>query len=96
MTKDILKITNDLNIGAEGKDVEVLQTFLESEGYLTIPLEVKRGYFGSLTKAALARYQASIGLESNGYFGLLTRAVIREGMLHDHLGLRRHHAYQIA
>ena len=32
------------------------------------------GYFGGLTKAALAAYQTSVGLPAHGYFGALTRA----------------------
>ena len=88
MKKDILKVTDDLMVGSEGKEVETLQIFLQNEGYLDMPLEVKRGYFGSLTKASLARYQTALGIEASGFFGLLTRAVIRESMLHDHLGLR--------
>ena len=99
MKKDILKVTSDLMVGSEGKEVETLQIFLQGQGFLDMPLEVKRGYFGSLTKAALARYQKALGVDASGFFGLLTRAVIRESLLHDHLGLRaqsHHPSYQPA
>jgi peptidoglycan hydrolase-like protein with peptidoglycan-binding domain len=36
------------------------------------------GYFGALTKNALAEYQAATGIKpASGYFGTLTRASIR-------------------
>jgi uncharacterized surface protein with fasciclin (FAS1) repeats len=38
------------------------------------------GYFGSLTKSALIRYQASVGLPATGYFGALTRANLSAAM----------------
>lgn len=64
----------DLTIGSTGADVVSLQTFLEGKGMLVMPVGVAKGYFGPLTKAAVARYQASVGLPSTGYFGPLTRA----------------------
>lgn len=64
----------NLTVGNTGSDVVVLQTYLESKGFLTIPVGVSKGYFGPLTRAALARYQASVGiLPSVGYFGPITR-----------------------
>lgn len=63
-----------LGIGANGLDVEVLQTALEQKGFLLMPKGIMKGYFGSLTSAAVAKYQASTDLPSVGVFGPLTRA----------------------
>jgi hypothetical protein len=63
-----------LSIGAQGADVEALQTALEQKGFLTMPNGVAKGYFGSLTRAAVAKYQANAGLPSKGLFGPLTTA----------------------
>lgn len=65
----------DLTIGSTGADVAELQTFLVEKGQLVMPAGVPKGYFGPLTRAALARYQASVGIApAVGYFGPITRA----------------------
>jgi peptidoglycan hydrolase-like protein with peptidoglycan-binding domain len=63
-----------LTIGSTGADVVALQTWLVSKGFLTMPAGVAMGYFGQLTKAAVAAYQASAGLPSTGFVGPLTIA----------------------
>lgn len=69
----------DLTLGSTGADVVALQTFLESKGVLTIPAGVSKGYFGELTRAALARYQAMNGISpAVGYFGPMTRAKVNQ------------------
>jgi peptidoglycan hydrolase-like protein with peptidoglycan-binding domain len=65
----------NLTIGSEGQDVSDLQGLLGEQGYLTMPLGVPFGYFGPITQAALARYQAANGISpSAGYYGPITRA----------------------
>ncbi|MDP2648550.1 MAG: sortase [bacterium] len=67
--------TRSLDRGAEGEDVVSLQTILEQKGFLTIPSGVAYGYFGPLTRAAVAKYQAANTISPPvGYFGPLTRA----------------------
>lgn len=67
--------TRNLTLGSSGADVVALQTYLESKGSLTIPSGVSKGYFGALTKNALAKYQASVGISpASGYFGPITRS----------------------
>jgi hypothetical protein len=67
--------TRDLTIGSTGADVVSLQSTLESKGFLVIPAGTAKGYFGQLTKSALAKYQASAGIApAAGYFGPITRA----------------------
>ena len=55
-------------------DVATLQTLLEGKGFLTMPQGVAKGYFGQLTKKAVAAYQQSIGLPGVGAVGPQTRA----------------------
>lgn len=69
--------TTDLTVGSKGSEVTALQTWLVSKGFLTMPAGVAMGYFGSLTKSALAAYQTSVGITpAVGYFGPITRAKV--------------------
>ena len=67
-------ITSDLTIGSTGAQVSALQSALVSQGHLVMPSGVAMGYFGSLTKAAVQKWQAANGVPSTGYFGPLSRA----------------------
>jgi len=65
--------TRNLTLGSTGADVVALQTYLEGKGTLVIPAGVSKGYFGPLTRSALASYQASAGIApAVGYFGPIT------------------------
>jgi peptidoglycan hydrolase-like protein with peptidoglycan-binding domain len=65
--------TRNLTMGSTGADVVALQTYLETKGFLTIPVGVSKGYFGPLTRGALASFQASMGIAPPvGYFGPIT------------------------
>jgi peptidoglycan hydrolase-like protein with peptidoglycan-binding domain len=48
-------LTRDLGVGSSGADVTVLQEYLKSEGVLTTTSAT--GYFGPLTRDALAKWQ---------------------------------------
>lgn len=74
MKADTMSMDSNLMMSSRGSGVTALQTFLETEGYLTMPSGVAKGYFGSITKMALIKYQASVGLPATGFFGPLTRA----------------------
>jgi peptidoglycan hydrolase-like protein with peptidoglycan-binding domain len=63
-----------LRLGSQGTDVAALQEALETKGLLSIPPGTVRGYYGLLTKTAVARYQTSVGLPPVGVFGPLTTA----------------------
>ena len=66
--------TRDLTVGSKGADVTALQNWLGSKGYLSV---AATGYFGALTKAALAKFQAANGISpAAGYFGPKTRAFV--------------------
>ena len=74
-TATSVTFTRDLTIGSSGADVIALQNWLISKGF-TIAAGAT-GYFGGQTQAALARYQASVGIApAAGYFGPITRANI--------------------
>jgi len=73
----------DLTLGASGSDVIALQSFLISKNSgaaaLALASAGATGYFGPITQAALAEYQASENiLPSVGYYGPLTRAHIAQ------------------
>lgn len=71
--------TRDLTLESTGDDVRCLQHFLiqQNKGPKAQALAANgaTGYFGPLTQAALAEYQASVGIApAAGYFGVVTRS----------------------
>jgi len=65
-----------LSIGVSGGDVTALQEYLNAQGYLSVSAT---GYFGTLTQAAVAHWQAqggvvALGGSGSGIFGPLSRA----------------------
>jgi hypothetical protein len=67
----------NLTVGSTGADVVALQQFLVAKGHLVMPAGVAYGYFGPLTRAAVAKYQTSKGITpAVGYFGPITRAAV--------------------
>lgn len=79
--------TSDLTVGSTGESVKQLQMYLNNKGYAVASTGVgSKGmesmYFGMLTKAALARYQAAMGISpAVGYFGPITRAKVNADMV---------------
>jgi PKD repeat protein len=68
--------SRSLYIGARGSDVTALQQFLSARGYLNVSAT---GYFGSLTAAAIGKWQSENGIAASGgagfgIFGPLSRA----------------------
>lgn len=76
------QFARSLTVGSQGEDVRDLQKFLNTKGFLVVSegsgsLGNETTFFGSLTKNALAKYQASVGISpASGYFGPLTREYI--------------------
>jgi len=75
-------ITRNLTMGSIGADVIILQEFLiaQNKGPAAQALanHGATGLFASLTKAALAEYQAAVGIKpATGYFGPITRAYLK-------------------
>lgn len=80
-TTTSFSFTKDLTLGSKGDEVKALQELLISanKGSAAAALAAvgATSYFGSLTKAALAEYQAAAGVTpSVGYFGPKTRAYV--------------------
>ncbi|HYF29408.1 MAG TPA: peptidoglycan-binding protein [Candidatus Paceibacterota bacterium] len=67
--------TAALAFGARGAAVLELQQKLAALGYFK---ETPTGYFGPITRAAVAAFQAARGLETVGYVGPRTRAALAE------------------
>lgn len=66
--------TRDLTVGSQGADVTCLQTYLTSTGHYSFSGGAT-GYFGPVTQAAVARWQAANGITpAAGYFGPISRA----------------------
>ncbi|KKT29660.1 MAG: hypothetical protein UW15_C0008G0026 [Parcubacteria group bacterium GW2011_GWC1_44_10] len=66
--------TRDLTMGARGDDVTCLQNYLTSTGHFSFSGGAT-GYFGSVSKNAVAAWQAANGVSPTaGYFGALSRA----------------------
>jgi len=74
--------TRNLTVGSTGSDVKALQQFLNSHGAQIAASGAgspgsESTYFGSLTKAALGKWQAANGVSpAAGYFGPVTRAKV--------------------
>jgi hypothetical protein len=75
--------TRDLYVGSRGEDVKMLQLALgmikDEQGYL-FPLisQTPTGYYGGLTRSAVARFQRINNLLSTGIFDAPTRAKLNE------------------
>jgi murein DD-endopeptidase MepM/ murein hydrolase activator NlpD len=77
--------TGDLTLGSGGAAVTNLQLFLiaNSKGSAGANLAAAgaTGYFGTITKSALAEYQSAVGiLPNDGYYGASTRAFLGVGI----------------
>jgi peptidoglycan hydrolase-like protein with peptidoglycan-binding domain len=78
----LTQFNRNLTIGSSGADVAALQTILVSGGYLVMPQGVAKGYFGPLTRSAVARWQAAVGISpAAGYFGPISRSRINAAVV---------------
>lgn len=67
-----------LKVGSRGADVSELQTIL-AENPSVYPQGLVTGYFGSLTRAAVIRFQTNHGLARDGIVGPITIAALQGG-----------------
>jgi len=75
-TQDIT-VSENLTVGMAGASVVTLQALLSEMGYLNVPTGVPFGYYGSLTKNAVARYQANLNVvPAVGYYGPITKVAL--------------------
>ena len=83
------RFTRNLDSGATGDDVKMLQKFLNSNGFVITNSGAgspgnETNLFGGLTKAALIRFQQANGISpAIGYFGPVTRAAIEKLLSND-------------
>jgi peptidoglycan hydrolase-like protein with peptidoglycan-binding domain len=68
--------TRPLKIGSTGTDVAALQQILITNGFLVFNAKSNPGYFGGVTRAALMKFQKSIGLAPVGSVGPATRRAL--------------------
>jgi len=79
----VSSIPRDLTLNSTGSDVKMLQQFLNAQGFIVAKTGAgspgnETTFFGSLTKAALIRFQKYYHITpSVGYFGPITRGVIK-------------------
>lgn len=69
-------LTQDLRIGMRGKEVTVLQQFLQKNGWGIPDDGPVTGNFGKVTKKALMNFQKAKGLAAVGIAGPQTRGLI--------------------
>ncbi len=65
--------TAPLTIGSRSDEVKKLQEQLAQRGHFTIP---PTGYFGPITRAAVAKFQAANGIVATGFYGQTTMAAL--------------------
>jgi hypothetical protein len=77
------EITKNLSLGSIKEEVKLLQQFLNSNGFTVAQSGLgssgnETTRFGGLTRAALAKYQKSVGISpASGLFGPITRAYLK-------------------
>lgn len=72
-------LERQLEVGMTGSDVTALQTFLAADPSL-YPQGLVTGYFGMLTKAAVANFQVRNGISAVGRVGPITLPVLNAQM----------------
>jgi len=71
----VYKFYNPLMLGSKGADVSELQKRLTAEGVYSGPIT---GYYGSLTEAAVKKYQTQRNIDQLGNVGPATRAALNQ------------------
>ena len=84
-----ITVSENLTTGMSGASVETLQALLSEMGYLNVPTGIPLGYFGSMTKTALANYQSNLHVyPAVGYYGPMTKtALYSDFASHGYLNL---------
>jgi len=74
-----ITVNENLTLGSTGENVIVLQGLMSEFGYLNVPINIPFGYYGTMTKDAVARYQAAQGVTpAVGYFGPITKIAMHK------------------
>lgn len=69
-------LAHTLSVGSSEADVSILQQFLKDQGFFAYPAIT--GYFGLMTKAAVAAFQQAYDINPVGVAGPITRGKILE------------------
>lgn len=69
-TASAYTFAKDLTVGSSGADVTALQK--------AVGVTPATGFFGSITKAAVQKYQTANGINATGFVGALTRAALNK------------------
>ena len=85
---DAYVLTRQLQVGSSGADVSAVQTFLSADVTL-YPERLVTGYYGSLTEAAVKRFQVRNGISAVGRIGPVTLPVINAQMNGGSTGVDR-------
>lgn|GEM_PF-51423 len=80
-TNKACTITTNLSVGDRGDSVTCLQKRLLADGFLQI--SAPTGYFGSMTKSAVMKWQRMHRIAATGYFGPLSIAAL-DGNAHPY------------
>ena len=72
-------IMSQMQIGVRGEHVKSLQAFFAADASI-YPEGLITGYFGSLTRAAVMKYQAKHGISTVGRVGPQTLSMVLQGM----------------
>ena|SRR3989344_1699028 len=81
-------LTRQLEVGSRGADVSAVQTFLAGDTTL-YPEGLVTGYYGNLTKGAVAKFQVRNGIPAVGRIGPMTLPVINAQMNGGNTGFDR-------
>lgn len=68
-------LTQKLYFGVRGTQVTILENFLASQGYMNSYIDT---FFGTITHAAVLRFQTDHGMKADGIVGPVTRSVINQ------------------
>ncbi len=72
-----ITVSENLTVGMAGASVVTLQALLSEMGYLNVPAGIPLGYYGSMTKSAVARYQSALGVTpAVGFYGPVTKIAL--------------------
>jgi peptidoglycan hydrolase-like protein with peptidoglycan-binding domain len=72
-----ITVSPNMTIGSTGANVVTLQALMSELGYLNVPMGIPFGYYGTMTKNAVAAYQANLNVSpAVGYYGPVTKIAL--------------------
>ena len=72
-----ITVSPNMTVGSTGENVVTLQALMSELGYLNVPMGIPFGYYGTMTKNAVAAYQANLNVSpAIGYYGPVTKIAL--------------------